>query len=77
MAEPHGPVLMGDSRQWNSIADEQVPGHQMGMHVQVLEQMFQLSDQTLVTLVIVRRVREDDVSVAVECDAVVRVWEVF
>ena len=68
---------MGHSGQWNPIADEEVPGHQMRMHVQVLEQMFQLPDQALVALVIVRRVREDDVAVAVERDAVVRVGKIF
>ena len=44
-AEPDGPVLMRDAGERNAIAHEQVPRHQMRVHVEVLEEVLQLLDQ--------------------------------
>src|SRR6266700_2118197 len=77
VAKSHGSILMGNARQRDAVPNEQVPRHQMRVHIQVLEKMLQLLDQTFVARVIVRRVGEDDVAVAVERDAVVRIGEIL
>jgi len=47
------------------------------VHIEVLEQVFQLLDQAFVSLVIVGRIRQDDVAVAVESHAIVRIGQVL
>ena len=70
---------MGDSGQWDTLADEQVTSEQPDMAFMPVDRTFRLllhqalefRNQTLMALLIVRFVGEDDVAVAVKRDPIV------
>ena len=68
---------MRDARQGNPVADEEIARHQVGMHVEVLHQPFELLDQAFVARVVVRRVRQHDVAVAIQRHAIVRIGQIL
>src|SRR6185503_11083437 len=84
-AEANRPVLMGDARQWNALADEQTASEhplvtRMSMLRAVrllLHEVFELLDQPFVAFLVVWRIAQLYVSFAIEGDAVLWIGQVF